>query len=272
MNTKKLIIPVLSLFMLVGCIDPVTEKPEPASVEKIDKFKVESNITKFNIIDDKTFKNLICDSGEFHILESMPIEYKFEQCKKEGLVVNGSFVAFNGYTIAFDDLNLSFENNHIIEEDVGNIEVYKGSYIHYDFMMREDINLATLLIDMQTTINGYKLNLNNLKIELASSSCEFMSELEDCMEEISMNVLSGSLDVDKMHFSLDKTYTENKIILTEIGLRDDASIHLLDSEGHKVELAVERAGVSMKENYLVLKIDANGDGHFSSDEITKLEE
>ena len=273
MNVKNLLLPALALFLFSACEKTESTKPEPASVKKINQFENKTKIDRSNVLETIDLSELTCDSGTFNIIESKPPEYHFEKCKKDGLFIHGLFVAFDGYAVPYGDLNVSFVEDLNLTDDEEKVTVSKGSYLRYAFDNAiQDASLGILTMDMKFSLNDKRLNINDLKIQLSSSSCGFVPIGADCMEQLSIDVLAGSLDVDKMHFTLDEAYASNRITLTENGLRDDTAIHLLDSEGHKVELAVEGDGISMKENYLVLKIDENGDGVFTDKETRKLKD
>ena len=271
MNMKKTAIATLCTLLLVGCGGSEKKDSSAATVEGLKSLQNESKVGKVlenrNVNDE--VESFTCDTGSYNILESMPEQYQFNKCQKDGIYMNGTITPVLGFNGNNSDFELSVTADTTFED----VEVKKGSSIVYDFdEMLQDANFGTLEVDFKVLLNAVAFNVNNLKVEILSSPCGMSAIIPDCMEKTSFDFISGSLLLGKNSFDLDSSYEKNSIVLTEMGLEGGGVIHLLDGANHKVEVAVVESGFNMNDNYLTIKIDENGDGVFSANEMLNFEE
>ena len=271
MNIKKITLATLCTLLLVSCGGSETKDSKASTIEGLKTLQNSSKVEQIadNININEEAEAFSCDSGTYNILESMPPQYQFNKCQKDAVYIDGTITPVLGFNGNNSDFELSFTADTTFED----VEIKKGSRIVYDFdEMLQDANFGILEVDFKMLLNAVTLNVNNLKVEIFSASCGMFPIVADCMETTSFDFISGSLVLGKNSFSLDTSYEKNSIVLTEMGLESGGVIHLLDGANHKVEVAVVESGFNMNDNYLTIKIDENGDGVFSADEMLNFEE
>jgi len=233
---------------------------------KVKKLATESNDTIENI-DSLESEEEACESGSIEILESKPVQIKAKQCKNEDTMINGD-VSFD---MDGNDFFVHADSKVTIKDSDNTIVIDKNSKITYDFDDNiQDIEKESIAIDFSSIINGQVLKLDDLDIDIYSGNCNFVPDPKaDCMEQERYVFHKGSIEMGKNKFTID-TSKKNEMVISEMGPKKGGVVHMTDAVGHKVELAVEGDDAKPRDNYLVLKIDEDGDGKFQASEIIDL--
>lgn len=132
-----------------------------------------------------------------------------------------------------------------ISDDYFSLIAKKDSWIKLNISQGANI---TLTAGFQTTINGEKLSADNLKVVT-----------KEIGEGGSVHLQSGEFNIGEYYFKVNPETTP--IVMGNDGFISGV-IKLTDGAGHKVEIATQG------KDQIALKIDENGDGVFSENEIS----
>jgi hypothetical protein len=132
-----------------------------------------------------------------------------------------------------------------ISDEYFSLFAKKGRFVKINI----NANSLKLTAGIKSTINGEEFSASNLSV-LASGN----------ENGGSFSITSGQMIIGDYYFEVDTSSKSTPIVTGKDGFVS-GTIKLLDGAGHKVEIAV----VSAYE--LAFKIDENGDGTFSKNEI-----
>ena len=210
--------------------------------------------------------NSLCQNGFMHIVQSQNnnvIGFEANNCTDGNSNINGSATV----TLTGSDsqnptagtlkikksLSVKDEQNTFSIEKDGTLTINQDTDI-------QDTSKIDVMATFKSKINGMAFNVSGLSFNIYQGSCEFMNNPEDCKEEVFITVNSGEFNVGKYYFKIDTSKT-NRLVSNEDGLKS-GTIYLVDGVNHKAEIMIENKA-------LIFKIDENGDGTYSNNEIIK---
>lgn len=192
--------------------------------------------------DDYEYNDQPCDSGSMTYTGgegSSSFSLDAKNCTKDDSTIDGALSAsiFESERKA----SVLVTRDFTILEDGLNLFLSKDSTL--------TVNNHTIGIDFQSKINNEIVSANNLSI--------IFTEKEN---GATFSLTSGEVNVAGYYFKF--VSQVSPFVLGNSGI-ESGLLKLVDGAGHKVEIFVEAA------NKVALKIDENGDGFFSEDEILR---
>jgi len=182
-----------------------------------------------------------CDTGSmvFSEVGSSSFSMDATNCTKDGTIINGAF----SLSVSESDRKASAKvtKAFTVVDEGTNLFLAKDSKII--------VNDHTIEIDFQSKINNEEISGNNLSIAFTEKN-----------NGATFSFTSGVVNVAGYYFEF--VSQESPFVLGDYGL-ESGLLKLKDGAGHKVEIFVEAA------NQVALKVDENGDGIFSEDEVLR---
>ncbi len=249
---------ILVTLMILGCVSESDDK-SPNTLQNSTKAVKIADLQNFG--NGVEYKNLrhsadtlsktaqndtnsgMCQSGS---IDLNTLSFDANNCDDGYVVIDGSASAQiypndrGGFAQVLRDLSI--------------LDGYFSLLVKKDSQIKIDINSqngATITTSFQTEINGDKLSVDNLTMIGMSNDNGGLFYLS-----------TGEILIDEYYIQVDPAHdgSTTPFVLDSSGFKSGL-MKLLDGAGHKIEIAV----VSSDE--LALRVDENGDGVFSDDEI-----
>jgi hypothetical protein len=243
-----------------GAVNKLQNNGKPATIQglralgdeidtkNLSNTKIRSSASNFENRQNNPENESICQSGTMDFTTSnnqqvISFNFNAKNCNDGYSTINGSarMEAYGndggGFVKIIKDLTISDEYFSLFAK--------KGSFVKINI----NANSLKLTAGFKSTINGEEFSASNLSV-LASGN----------ENGGSFSITSGQMIIGDYYFEVDTSSKSTPIVTGKDGFVS-GTIKLLDGAGHKVEIAV----VSAYE--LAFKIDENGDGTFSKNEI-----
>jgi hypothetical protein len=216
-----------------------------SSSENLSNTKVRSTLDKFNSDDNQNIDQ-ICQQGTMDVNTAnnqQTMIFTADQCNDGFTTINGSAKVEiydnekGGFAKVLTDLTIS--------DNYFSLLVKKDSWIKLQVNSQDNISLTA---GFKTVINGETLAVDNLSIDASGGESGG-----------SVLIKSGEIMIGDNYF---KVVDGTTAIVTDTNSFVSGTIKLLDGANHKVEIAV------VSKDEIALKVDENGDGTFSANEIS----
>ncbi|HIP59741.1 MAG TPA: hypothetical protein EYH01_04840 [Campylobacterales bacterium] len=220
---------------------------DSANTDNLSNTKIRSSADSFSSSQDGDDGN-ICQSGNMDFNtgnNQQTISFNANNCNDGYSTINGSarMEVYAGEKGGFAEVLTDLT----VKDEYFSLFAKKGSNLKLNI----DGSNIRLSASFQTNINGEEFSASNLSIVATESE-----------NGATFYISSGEMIMGEYYFQVDLSHgaSTTPIIVSEDGFVS-GTIKLLDGAGRKVEIAV----VSTDE--LAMKIDENGDGTFSDNEI-----
>jgi len=170
------------------------------------------------------------------------------QCNDEESTVDGALSVKFNQSQASTSGTLSITYDMTLDDSDNSFFIKKGAQLNVNMNTVGEISSIKIISNFQSILNGITLNCAGLDIDARV--------FED---NIKATFNAGEFNIAEYYFKIDAS-EDNSIIFDDNVT--SGTISMTDGAGHKVRLEVSDTGV-------VIKIDENGDGTFSENEILK---
>ncbi len=230
-----------------------------ASSDSLENTKISSSLSRYNGSNYDDNRDSMCQSGSLDITpqnNEQKITFVANNCKDGYSTINGSAVL---------EMNEKTESGSAkVLSDLSILDEYFSLLIKKDSWVKLESNsINDDEIDIKITAN-FKAVVNDEKFEANNLSFVMQEEEYPDYDKESFYIESGEMLMGEFYFKVDPSHDQSKTAIAtgENGFISGGVIKLLDGAGHKIEIAV------VSKDELALKIDENGDGSFSDNEIT----
>jgi len=262
---KSFSLAAMAVLVMVGCNSGSNDTPKTTSfVEKNAKVATISGVksignntenisiksiseTSKDLDKRETSSTQLCQSGSMTFTgdgSSDNFSLDASNCKNEDSTINGAFHA--NISKASHTANMEVTRDLSVEDNEGNFLVKKGSKI----TASGTDTSALIKADFLLSANGEEIALENLSVAAE----------DQANDKISISFRSGKINIAGYYFEF--VSQVKPFIVGDDGV-ESGLLRLQDGAGHKVEIDVESA------NNVAFKLDENGDGVFSENEIER---
>lgn len=259
------------------------QNKQPFSVSKYQSLKQDANTTAISDSDaiETAMRNdeddiitapgeIMCNSGTLTVAGA---NIDADNCTNSNVILNGK--ATYSMDDNEDNASLSFKTNTNItlQEHQNMLTLNQNSYVEINATTIDQNNSKILIsFDLSGNLNNVPFAFD-VKMDIDDYDCD--TYFYECAPLLTLNVKHADIKLGNYEFVLDPMY-DNTVKRTFAPIETPLSQPLRYAEyrgsiqwievgtNHDVQISFE------EDNKTNLKIDKNGDGIFSSDEITKL--
>jgi len=188
-----------------------------------------------------------CKTGKIEIQQSeTSLSMNAIECNDGESTVNGALSVKFNQSQTSNSGTLSITRDMTLDDSENAFFIKKGAQLSVNMNQIGETSSIKIMSNFQSALNGITLNCAGLDIDASVSD-----------DNIKVTFNAGEFNIAEYYFKIDASEDNSIIINDNVS---SGTISMTDGAGHKVELEVSDAGV-------VIKIDENGDGIFSENEI-----
>lgn len=268
-SIKKYSVVVLAAFTIIGCgggsestalgqlenngkavtIKSLQSLGETTNSENLSNTKLRNSVDSLSSAQSEGDSDGICQSGTMDFStenNQQTVSFNANNCNDGYATINGS-VRMEAYEDGEAGGLIEVLTDLTIQDEYFSLFAKKGSNLKINI----DGQNMRFSASFETEINGETFSASHLSIVGTEND-----------DSASFYIGSGEMILGEYYFQVDPSYDNSRTPIT-VGENGFVSgvIKLLDGAGHKIEFAV------VSKDEIALKVDENGDGAFSANEI-----